>query len=226
MDNENPIIASRPLSPQSRKEQLYPEVSPKVTEIEEVILDPYDLDSINIAKQLTPEKRYWFYIEKSIPKEYIAPIQESTIQAIEKHVPTRLIKAESLQKERKKLVAEVFNTYDLALRQSIVDYILMDPNEQTRLGIPLFNIPYVPRILRAPVPWHDSITNTKAFINENLHITNPVMLELLKIYSQVEHFRLFDMSVFNESSLPTNIEQFQATLKSQSQAFKNKLLSE
>ena len=218
-------IDSRPLSPETRKQNLYSKIEkPRV--LPALILDPFDLESTNIAKQLGPERRYWYYIEKSIPISAIAPMEISSINAIEANVSKAFINSEKLQKTRKEVLSEIQQSYDIALRKSIVDYILIDPKERERLSIPVFDIPYTPRVVRAPVPWHDSLISVKRSIEQNLYITNPVMLELLKIYNQFKDIKFVDPSVFSANILPTTIDQFQTLLKSQCQSFKTRLLQE
>lgn len=81
--------------------------------------------------------------------------------------------------------------------------------------------------MRAPVPWHLDVLEMKENIEKNLYITNPVMLELLKIYhDQFSGTKIIDMSLFAENMIPTSVEQFQSILKSQCQAFKTKMLNE
>ncbi|KAI9206289.1 dynein heavy chain and region D6 of dynein motor-domain-containing protein [Polychytrium aggregatum] len=220
--------SSRPVSPESRISIMYPSIEElgRTRPVETVVLDPYDLESSNIAKQLTPEQRYWFYVQKAVPSDAIAPMEDSTIVAMSQHIPPRLLTADHLQGTYREVLDEIRESYYLALKQSVVDYILLDPKEQLRLSIPPFATVYVPRIARAPVPWHESVISTKSFITDNLFITNPVMVRLLDIYSQFEDCRLVDMGNFTPAQLPITIEEFQAILKNQCQAFKNKLLNE
>ncbi|KAJ3222668.1 Dynein heavy chain 3, axonemal [Clydaea vesicula] len=217
---------SRPLSPETRKNLLYPNKIYKPNVHQPSLLDPFDLDSINTAKQLSPERRYWFYVEKSIPDSAIAPMEKAVVKAVENHVSKKLICSESLQVTKQDLLKEINQTYTTALRQSIVNYILMDEDERERLGIPYFEEQYVPQIIRAPVPWHDNLLSIKNYIEQNLYITNSVMLELLKTYSKFENTELISMDVFNQAMLPITIDQFLTILKSQCQSFKVRLLNE
>ncbi|KAJ3114982.1 Dynein heavy chain 3, axonemal [Phlyctochytrium bullatum] len=221
------LIESRPISPESRILIDYdPLDSGEVQKKEKIILDPYDLQSVNISKRLTPEQRYWYYVTKGIPEDAIAPIDQTTLKNVEKYIPDKFCASDHLQAKRQEMVIEICEDYNIALKQSIVDYILLDDNERKRLMIPKFVRPYVPRIARAPVPWHGDLVRTKAFIADNFFLTNPVMLELLKIFSNIEKARLVDMGVFTPSVLPMTIEDFQSILRSQCQAFKAKLLTE
>ena len=63
-----------------------------------------------------------------------------------------------------------------------VDYILKDPEEKTRLHITAIPRAFPQRIIRAPVPWHDTYQQMKEFNEMHLFTTNPMMLELQNIW--------------------------------------------
>ena len=216
------------MSPISRKNILYPinleeYELPKPPKVE---LDPFDLELINIGIQLSPDKRYWYYVQKAIPSAAVAPLEPSSIKNIETRLSIRFPETKNVQRVKKEVLNEIYSSYDTAVRQSIVDYILMDPNEQTRLEIPLLHVPYEPQVLRAPVPWHQDFADTKSFIQENLYNTNPIMFQIQRIFAEVSNLKLLDMSVFDSSALPISIEQFLSTLRAQCMAFRTRLLEE
>ncbi|KAJ3238670.1 Dynein heavy chain 3, axonemal [Chytriomyces hyalinus] len=221
------VPSSRPLSPESRiiKDYESLEYRPPVKG-PDIVLDPYDLASINIAKMLTPEQRYWYYVKKGIPTESIAPMDDQTVAGIIKHIPAKLLATDSLRAAKSEMIQELQNDYYIALKQSIIDYILLDSKERERLKIPPMPGRYIPRIARAPVPWHDTVESVKLFMNENLLITNPAMLELLGIHSQFSKNRIIYTVTFTPAVLPMTIDDFQTTLRSQCQNFRAKLLNE
>jgi dynein heavy chain len=216
------------MSPTARIEKDYEKLdSGEPPRREKVILDPYDLESINIAKRLTPEQRYWYYIHRGIDNDAISPMEDGLLESVEKKfIPGKLLDAEHLQSKRQEMTEEVKADYGVALRQSILDYILLDEKERIRLCIPPMAPPYRPRVARAPVPWHDELIGTKQHIEENLFITNPVMGDLLRLFAQFERLRVVDMNVLTPAVLPMSIEDFQVILRNQCQAFKAKLLNE
>ncbi|KAJ3317485.1 Dynein heavy chain 3, axonemal, partial [Blyttiomyces sp. JEL0837] len=225
--DEMEIVESRPLTPQSRILHDYEPLDDGETRApEKIILDPYDLESINIAKCLSPEQRYWYYVKRGIPEDSIAPMDETVTEAVQKHIPESLLNSISLKSKCTEMVEEIREEYTIALRQSIVNYILLDWKERDRLKIPPLPAAYIPRIARAPVPWHDELIKVKAQIADSLYVTNPVMLDLLQIFSQIEGARVIDMGVLAPSVDPMSIEDFQLILRSQCQAFKAKLLNE
>nr|KAJ3422605.1 Dynein heavy chain 3, axonemal [Polyrhizophydium stewartii] len=221
-------VESPPLSPITRIKSIFTafETFRKPKEPSAFDLDPFDLEPHTIALQITPEQRYWYYVERGIPENSLHGIEESMLRTVESKIPQRLLRADHLQETLKQVVGEVKKVHSTAVKQSIVDYILLDPLEQHRLMIPPFFANYVPRTARAPVPWHQDLIQTRAYIEQNLYITNPVMLELLRIYTQFEKCKVVDMSVFTPSVLPMTTEEFQGILKNQCLAFKNKMLNE
>ena len=61
-----------------------------------------------------------------------------------------------LKKRVAALDVEVKNDYVLAAKKSVMDYILLDPEERERLGISVRPESWKSRIVRAPVPWHQN----------------------------------------------------------------------
>ena len=75
-----------------------------------------------------------------------------------------------LKKRVNALDVEVKNDYVLAAKKSVMDYILLDPEERERLGISVRPESWKSRIVRAPVPWHQNFLQvcfSKLFHNFN-----------------------------------------------------------
>lgn len=51
-------------------------------------------------------------------------------------------------------MVEVEWLYSASVRQSIIDYILLDPDERTRLVIEVQHKPYQPKVIEGPSPWN------------------------------------------------------------------------
>ncbi|KAI9093996.1 dynein heavy chain, N-terminal region 2-domain-containing protein, partial [Phlyctochytrium arcticum] len=219
---------SRPLSPDTRIATCYPPIlDTSVPPLREPpSLDPFDRDADNISKQLTAELRYWYYIESTIPADAIAPMDPQWMEGIRAHVPPTYLTQDALTETRAEVVDEIQADYATALKRSIVDYILLDPMEQVRLSIPPFLTVWYPRIARAPVPWHDKVIESKALMDANLFITNPVMVQLLSIYESFRSVKIVDMSVFAAQVLPMTMEEFLGIIRNQCHAFKQKMLNE
>ena len=54
-------------------------------------------------------------------------------------------------------MAEVRWLYNASMRQTILDYILLDPAERSRLRIEIPNKPFQSRVVEGPSTWHHSI---------------------------------------------------------------------
>lgn len=221
-------IESPPMSPKLRIDSIRRERSLKYTNAsEDFSLDPVDLESHTVSKQVTAEQRYWYYIERGVNAECLSKMSNETMEQIQAKIPGTFLNTEQLQKTFFELQKEVKQNHIKAIKQSIVDYILIDPKEQIRLKIPKMNhLVWYPVTARSPVPWHDSMVQSKKIINDTLFITNSVMSKILKIFSLFEKCRVVDMSVFTPNILPISINEFQAVLRNQCIAFKNKMLNE
>lgn len=72
--------------------------------------------------------------------------------------------------------------YNYSLRKSIVDYILQDRSEQARLRIPAVPLAYRPRVVRAPIPWHNTWREVQAMQAQQLFTTSSVMRGLQELW--------------------------------------------
>lgn len=217
------FVHSPPLSPISRRTSLAMVVE-KVAINEELInLDPVELESKTIARQVTPQQRYWFYVECGINNKDLARLEPLTIKKIK-----ALIKPELLGRAAKSEIVldEIKKSHCLAIKQSIVDYILLDPEERIRLMIPPISDDFSPLICRAPVPWHESLREPKEYLANHLFISNPMMLIILGAYEPFKDTKIVDMSVFSPTILPISVDEFGSILKAQCHAFKTRMIHE
>jgi dynein heavy chain len=153
----------------------------------------------------------------------LARLEPSTIKKIKSLIKASLL---SLTGTIESLMDEVKRQHCLSVKQSIVDYILLDKSERQRLMIPTLIERYSPKICRAPVPWHESLLIPKDYLENNLFIANPMMIHILAAYEPYKKTKIIDMSVFTPSILPISVDEFGAILKSQCQSFKSKMLNE
>ena len=83
-----------------------------------------------------------------------------------------------LKKRVAALDVEVKSDYITAAKKSVLDYILLDEDERLRLNISVRPSPWEPRVVRAPVPWHQNFLQAKQFCRHNLFSLNTVMVKL------------------------------------------------
>lgn len=189
-------------------------------------LDPVEMESLTISKQITPEQRYWYYVERGFSNNDLAKLEKSAMQRIKNLVNPKLLSSRAYSVNSSALNEQINSMYATAIKQGIVDYILLDKSEQERLMIPPFIDRYSLTLCRAPVPWHDSLLHCKTELIHQLHITNPMMTKILAAFQSFKETKIVDTSVFVPSSLPVTLEDFQSILKSQCQAFKTKMITE
>lgn len=81
--------------------------------------------------------------------------------------------------------SEIRKKYDIACRKILLVYILLDPDEQTRIGITGFYRPdYSSMLIRGPVPWHFTTLIKKEQLWRNLYIFRKSILMLNKVWKK------------------------------------------
>ncbi|XP_056430455.1 dynein axonemal heavy chain 3-like [Hyla sarda] len=134
---------------------------------------------------------YYRLIEGSIDPCMVSPLSIKWLQGIYSYVPAELCKVWS--KSLQDLTKEVEENYIYAIKKSVLDYILLDPMEQQRLGIEM-----TPKLSnsagRKHFPWHESVNVARVKLKEGLHITHAVMTKtLLHFHSNYATFSLVDI---------------------------------
>lgn len=80
---------------------------------------------------------------------------------------------------------EIRKKYDIACRKILLIYILLDPDEQTRIGITKFyRQNYSSMLIRGPVPWHYMTIIKKEYLWRNLYIFRRPILMLDKVWKK------------------------------------------
>lgn len=183
----------------------------------EAELDPHDAKTSALD-------RYWHYVLNEINEHHVLALDEPVLKSIRTLLPQ--LKKSTFDVGLKKLEAEVSETYYLAAKQSILDYILLDRDEQLRLKIPHFPQSFQPKLARAPVPWHQEYLDAKMFLEANLYLTNPIMLKILKLCRPFHDKRIVDMRIFTSAMMPLSLDDFQNMVRKQTVQFRSHLLSE
>nr|XP_055037339.1 dynein axonemal heavy chain 3 isoform X1 [Misgurnus anguillicaudatus]XP_055037340.1 dynein axonemal heavy chain 3 isoform X1 [Misgurnus anguillicaudatus] len=171
-------------------------------------------------------RRYVYYITEGIHGHMLAPQPPEQITNILKLVPSHIHRdVLKMQKMLEHLLEEVQRDYDFSLRKSIVDYILLDPDERVRLSISAVPKLFSSRVVHAPVPWSDSYQQAHSWLNQNLYIVNPMLLHIQKLwmssFSSLRFVRLDDLSV-DHPLLP---EEFEELVRTQCQTARDELLN-
>ncbi|KAK6187847.1 hypothetical protein SNE40_005782 [Patella caerulea] len=161
-------------------------------------------------------ERYYYYIDRGIHDKMLAPPHPSQLKNIKHLVPSALLTNPELEELEQNLVEEINEDHKQSLRKSIVDYILKDPEEKERLFISWTPKPFPQRMIRAPVPWHDTYQRMKSYSETYLFITNPIMLSLQNIwFDKFCHVRFINLKELLAADLPLLPVEFESLVKKQ-----------
>ncbi|KAK1880668.1 Dynein heavy chain 3 axonemal [Dissostichus eleginoides] len=191
--------SSRPMSP---KEQL--DIMNSQEEKRKAIqTDPNEKDL----------KRYMYYITTGVSSSVLAPMPRQQMMSILRLLPPETEDcSKHLQIMRANLEEEVKRDYYFSLKESIVDYILMDPSELQRLSISSIPKPFPRRVIRPPVPWAASYKETHMWQSQHLFTVSQIMVLLqdvwLNRFSSLRFVRLEDLFSKSLPLLPSEFEEF------------------
>ncbi|XP_018409373.1 PREDICTED: dynein heavy chain 3, axonemal-like [Nanorana parkeri] len=174
-----------------------------------VMFPPSTYSTHGLSRPATPTEghldRYYRLIEESIDPCMVSPLSAEWLQGIYSYIPAELCKVCS--KSLQDLTKEAEENYIYAIKKSIVDYILLDPMEQHRLGIKVSS-KMSNRAGRHYFPWHESVNTARIKLKSNLHITHPIMSKvLLHFYTKYANFRLLNM-VALMNIVPMKLDEF------------------
>ncbi|XP_072257294.1 dynein axonemal heavy chain 3-like isoform X3 [Pyxicephalus adspersus] len=174
-----------------------------------VVFPPSTYSTYGLSRPSTPTEvhldRYYRLIEESIDPCMVSPLSAEWLQGIYSYIPAELCKVWS--KSLQDLTKESEESYIYAIKKSIVDYILLDPMEQQRLEIKL--IPKMSHSAgRHHFPWHASVKAARVKLKNSLHITQPVMSQvLLHFFTKYASFRLLDIDSLLHN-VPLKLDEF------------------
>ncbi|XP_078276213.1 dynein axonemal heavy chain 3-like [Rhinoraja longicauda] len=145
--------------------------------------------------------RYHDLLEGCIEPSVVTPLNKEWLQRIYASVPT-----DHRTPLCQELTQEIEDMYTTAIKKAILDYVLLDPVEQERLGIEL--PPKVSETAgRERFPWHESVEGARLKIKDNLYITHPVMsIILLNFQTRYRNFRLIEIEAL-EPCFPFTLDQ-------------------
>ncbi|KAF3833726.1 hypothetical protein F7725_024930 [Dissostichus mawsoni] len=171
--------SSRPMSP---KEQL--DIMNSQEEKRKAIqTDPNEKDLKASSKEISNEHRYMYYITTGVSSSVLAPMPRQQMMSILRLLPPETEDcSKHLQIMRANLEEEVKRDYYFSLKESIVDYILMDPSELQRLSISSIPKPFPRRVIRPPVPWAASYKETHIWQSQHLFTVSQIMVLLQDVW--------------------------------------------
>nr|XP_054750956.1 dynein axonemal heavy chain 3-like isoform X12 [Lytechinus pictus] len=170
----------------------------------------YTYSTHGLSRPPTPDQqdvvRYYGLLEGSIEDSSVAPLDTEWIKAMYNFLPARL-KTEHLKKCMKEVTEEARSVYTESMKKGILDYILKDPIEQERLGIPM-PTKHSNSAGREWYPWSDAVDDARESMENYLYITHPIMTTILyKWQTQYAHLRMLDRPGIEEI-MPLTPETF------------------
>jgi len=143
-------------------------------------------------------KRYHEYIHHQMPQDFIQRISDDVITKIlNKLEPDlRWITQEQVEAVLDENLRTVQTENVIAVKQSILDYILKNHNERIRLDIRIpphhvADYGHAPLPYAAPASWSGNIQQSWTAITESSYFVNRGIIELLALWQNYQHYRLF-----------------------------------
>jgi dynein heavy chain len=195
-----------PQTPQTRKRKA----GNKISEI--------FMDSVS-------EGRYWSYISNIISSKDLDKMTEE----VWKNIFSRMSKMENVSEQmliiKSSLVEEVNELYAFSMKKAMMDYILLDENEQKRLKVFQHLSPENVGI-RGPFPWHIMLESHRKYIRENLFMTHSTIHQIKKLFDPYFDCRIVDVKTFRTLQTPVTLTEFENIIKGQCCSFREKLITE
>lgn len=119
---------------------------------------------------------------EGVSLDHLPPMPDMVKGNVNSRILPKLLRNPDWKELRDRLWNEVNDDYKRSWQKSIVDYILMDSTEMSRLRIESFPHVFLQRIIRSPVPWHDSFHQSKEAQTHQLFVTNCIMMELHNLW--------------------------------------------
>lgn len=156
---------------------------------------------------------------KGIPKDSVARIRAKLNQ---KWLTDIMLKRKVAQ-----IGDELFENHLLAERKSIIDYVLLDPAENLRTGVMQVPPRYKSSIVRAPVPWRQTLLVAKQYCRHNLFTTNPIILRIRMTWERrYRKLRFVDtQNLRGRMDNPLSPEEMQEKVMEQCKSTKDMLLN-
>ena len=192
-----PVTESRPSSPVSRKlHDIRSNINSTAPDLDEESM-----------------KRYKTYLEFEIPDAHLVEISNETWNNIQARMPRHLLKDAALVDVRHALRDEIRKDHSTAQKQAVLNYILLDKQEQERLRIHGIPPVFKPHVARGPVPWHLQLQENRANIVKYLFRANPVVLDVQKICTQYNNAPVVTFEKIMSFNYPVSVEDFCEKIK-------------
>ncbi|XP_035205366.1 dynein heavy chain 3, axonemal-like, partial [Stegodyphus dumicola] len=168
-------------------------------------------------------ERYWYYVKNGITNEDI-PDPKFTFENLCKRSKINKEYLSAFPKKVEKLREEVKENYYTAVKQGIIDYILLDKEERERLKIERIPPKWPHMFVRSPLPWPKLVSSTKAMLQSKVLFSRPCMRKILNLWAQkYQNLDLIDISAFASSPLPHTVKIFRKSVRKQCTRAKHRM---
>jgi dynein heavy chain len=142
--------------------------------------------------ELSKDQAYRFAsLMEGVDAADIAPIKSEWLNNVMGTLPYRLVDtAEGNPRLADSLVNSIVSDYESAMRRSIVDYVLTQPQECERLEIAQVQPWTAERETIDSSIWHDTVVGATQIMQHALFITNPVMVGVLDAWQKYDGLSL------------------------------------
>ena len=176
-----------------------------------------DEDGPLSARALDKSNALYEYYLSHLDSRVVAPYKAEWVQGAMGLLSTDVsrLSREVLDAVMAALLAEVQAEYVHAVKRSILDYILVSPAEQQRLGIVRPPPPLqstwtgLPPVPSPPLSWRPSNQRAYRQLSSSLYLNNPALLFLLSSFTHYASLSLFAPPI--PSTCPLPLKQFEAT---------------
>ena len=176
--------------------------------------------------------RFDHYVREGFRPEMVSPINEEWIKnalsLLTSDVP--LLADEFVEREVRAMLHSIRHDYRVSMKESILNYVLKNIRERRRLRIPIpprsagHEWGHTPVPLSAPRSWRRPIQEAYSYINDNLVLFNPALVELLNVWKEFESLSLF--SEPPETEFPISIHDFEIRQKQHMTKVRDTLLKD
>ncbi|GAB1598116.1 dynein heavy chain 3, axonemal-like [Argonauta hians] len=150
--------------------------------------------------------RYYSLVAIAIDTDYVTPFTGQLLKNMPCSCTNDAKLGATFPKLTNQLLKEIEEDYTEAIKKAILDYILLDPSEQARLGV--FIQPQAISFMKHDgFPWHSSANEAKSFLKNNLFITHPVNAAILHNFQlKYSRYRLLPIETLKRL-LPMTVDQ-------------------
>ncbi|KAL5473898.1 hypothetical protein EMCRGX_G028462 [Ephydatia muelleri] len=163
-------------------------------------------------------KRYEYYLKHGVPTSELPSLPDETTPHVHSRILPKLLGNPDMQELCSELWEEVHKDFQTSMQKSVVDYILMDSMELRRLRIASLPPQHPRHVLRAPLPWHETLCQARDAQAIQLFVTSEVVRELQQLwFTKYSHIHFVDLEAMKSAAYPMDIMQFEALVAQQCQ---------